>query len=138
MAQTLFSNYRTCSICGKLLEEEHEKEICQGCEETELFLEVKDYIRDNDVNLQMVAEKFHIPKAKVRDWLQNGRIQYKEPPQKKRIGSSCHRCGRDISEGEYCWTCETIMCRMSTVLTGKRQSEGSRMYFLGAQHGEKR
>ena len=43
-----------------------------------LFAEVKDYIRENDVKEIDVAEHFGIPVSKVRRWIKEGRIQYKE------------------------------------------------------------
>ena len=47
-------------------------------EEMELFDAVRNYIRENDVNEFGVAAHFGIPVSRVKAWIREGRIEYKE------------------------------------------------------------
>ena len=49
------SEIKSCKQCGRRLHPEYNKDICPACMEMNLFNEVKDYIRKNDVNESQVA-----------------------------------------------------------------------------------
>ncbi len=68
---------KNCARCGKILPESYEKDFCRKCEEEELFIQVREYIRDNDVTEMEVAEYFNIPKQKIKEWIREGRIQHR-------------------------------------------------------------
>ena len=70
--------YRYCKNCGRVLSPTYEAELCPTCEENQLFDKVRDYIRKNDVTEMQVAEHFGIPQKKVKAWIKEGRIEYKE------------------------------------------------------------
>ena len=57
-----------CEQCGRVLNTLYKEDICPECQEINLFAEVKEYIRSNDVREADVAEHFNIPIRKVRDW----------------------------------------------------------------------
>lgn len=78
-------------------------EICPECKDLNLFAEVKDYIRENDVKEIDVADHFGIPVAKVRRWIREGRIQYKEGEHITPI--HCQVCGKTIDFGAVCPEC---------------------------------
>lgn len=82
-------------------------DMCPRCEESELFAEVKEYIRKNDVTEWDVAEKFHIPRRKVRSWISQGRIEYKIDGEEHfgKMYERCELCGNPIPFGEVCPNC---------------------------------
>ena len=74
----LDENVHECAQCGRILNKVYKDDLCPECKDLNLFAEVKDYIRENDVKEIDVAEHFGIPVSKVRRWIKEGRIQYKE------------------------------------------------------------
>lgn len=67
---------RTCEKCHCILPKSSTESVCETCKERELFAEVKDYIRNNNVNEFQVAKHFDIPLAKVKHWIKDGRVEY--------------------------------------------------------------
>lgn len=53
--------YRYCKNCGRVLSPTYEAELCPTCEENQLFVKVRDYIRKNDVTEMQVARAFWNP-----------------------------------------------------------------------------
>ncbi len=106
-----------CKSCGRMLPPAYNREYCPNCEELQLFGAVRDYIRANEVNEYEVAEHFHISVRLVKDWIREGRIEYKEHGEKS-IGSAyCSRCGAKISFGTMCTKCIKL-------LNGENQPRG--------------
>ena len=75
-------------------------------EEMELFDAVRNYIRENDVNEFGVAAHFDIPISRVKAWIREGRIEYKD------LGDGvlaedkrCALCGKPIDFGNICAKC---------------------------------
>ena len=87
--------YKYCKNCGRVLSPTSEAELCPTCEENQLFDKVRDYIRKNDVTEMQVAEHFGIPQKKVKAWIKEGRIEYKEDGDKRALVSI--RCARSVS-----------------------------------------
>lgn len=78
--------------------------------ERELFDAVRSYIRDNDVNEFMVAKEFDIPVSKVKSWIREGRIEYKEGGSTVFVGGgTCYNCGKRIDFGSLCTKCKRLM-----------------------------
>ena len=103
---SLFSNSKQCENCGRPLSTSNDTSLCKVCAENQLFQEVKEYIRTNDVNEYMVAEYFNIPLKKVKGWIREGRIEYKNPEAQKTIeGLHCQKCGASITFGTLCTKC---------------------------------
>ncbi|MDD6038507.1 MAG: hypothetical protein PUD20_06905 [bacterium] len=103
-----YSNYKQCVMCGRYLPLDYTLDYCQACEDDVLFKEVREYIRSHDVSEYELAEVFDIPQAKVRKWIQEGRIEYANADNKI-IGTVCARCGKPVSFGTYCTSCMRIM-----------------------------
>lgn len=104
--QELFSNYKYCEYCGNPLSLDYQGVVCPSCSEQQLFREVKDYIRDNDVTEYDVAKHFNIPLHRVKQWIREGRIEYKANPDSgKVISTHCKECGAPISFGTLCSKC---------------------------------
>ena len=79
--QDLFGNYKYCEECKRPLPLTYKENLCPSCIEQKLFREVKEYIRENDVNEYDVAQHFHIPHM------------------------HCTRCGAPIAFGTLCAKC---------------------------------
>lgn len=104
--QGLFSSYKYCEYCRKPLPLNYEETYCPHCKSQQLFREVKEYIRDNNVNEYDVAMRFNIPLQQVKDWIQEGRIEYKHNSGGDAIISThCKECGTPISFGTVCTRC---------------------------------
>ena len=120
-------NRKECKQCGRYLDILFEDDICPICQEINLFSEVKDYIRSNDVKEMDVAEHFNIPVSKVRKWIREGRIQYKsDMPGVNKV--HCQICGKAIDFGSVCPECHKLQ---GLEVVAKQYSEDSTMRFLG-------
>ena len=74
--ESLSYEKKNCKRCGKLLPKSWTDDFCEICQEANLFDEVRDYIRDNNVTEREVAEYFGISRAKVKEWIRDGRVEY--------------------------------------------------------------
>lgn len=102
----LIDNYKECEFCGRALPAEYEKALCPSCMEAQLFREVKEYIRANDVNEYNVAEHFGIPLKQVKGWIRDGRIEYRlDNPTGNLAHLRCQKCNAPISFGTLCSKC---------------------------------
>lgn len=104
--QNLFNNYKYCEKCNRPLPLSYESTLCPDCINHELFAQVKDYIRTNDVTEYDVAEHFHIPHHRVKQWIREGRIEYKDERLNTIKTLYCKRCGAAISFGTLCSKCQ--------------------------------
>ena len=105
-SKSLFVNdIKVCKECHRDLKPDYTEEICPACKERLLFSRVKDYIRENDVNEFQVAQHFEIPLFKVKEWIREGRIQYKELQTPTVESLHCKECGEPISFGSLCSKC---------------------------------
>ncbi len=128
-------NIKICTNCGRRLIREAKDGLCPMCAEQVLFCEVRDYIRANDVKDYDVAEKFGIPLAKVKQWIKQGRIQYKNDPAIKNVimGNYCQICGVPTSFGTICPKCmkEQKKKNIQGVAIGQTQTDvNTKMRFL--------
>ncbi len=129
------SNVKVCVNCGRRLVRSSENGLCPMCAEQELFNEVRDYIRANDVKDYDVAQKFGIPLNKVKEWIRQGRIQYKNDPTMKSVimGNYCQVCGQPTNFGTICPKCmkEKKKENIQGVAIGKPQGDGNKkMRFM--------
>lgn len=102
----LFDNFNECKECHRSLPKNYTEELCPRCKDRILFSRVKEYIRANDVTEFMVAEEFHIPLSKVKGWIREGRIEYKELQKPKIENMHCTKCGAPIRFGSLCAQCQ--------------------------------
>lgn len=126
---TEYREQKTCAQCGRYLDERYPDEICPTCAEMNLFAEVKEYIRENDVRETDVAEKFDIPVSKVRGWIREGRIQYKGTGANTISSVHCQICNKPIDFGTLCPECHRVQGLQ--VVAQRYQEEKSVMRFLG-------
>ena len=128
----LFGNYKKCEFCGRPLPVHFESNLCPKCQDTQLFRQVKEFIRSNDVNEYEVAEHFHIPLKQVKEWIRDGRIEYRTDDPSKNISSMhCQRCGAPITFGTLCSKCLNVLNggHGTSSKSGSIQND-SRMHYL--------
>ena len=98
-----------------------------------MFIEVKDYIRANDVKENDVAEHFGIPVSKVRRWIKEGRIQYKGENSKTVSGVHCQICGKSMEFGTLCAECRKLQnLQVVAKLCGGDRSGNEAMRYVGS------
>lgn len=122
----------TCKGCGKILPPTYEKEYCPNCEEMYLFDAARDYVRAYDVNEYDVAEHFNIPVRVVKQWIKDGRMEYKENGKKNANAMYCSRCGAKVNFGTLCPKCLKLLNGENHVKgfgIAQKQEEG-KMHFI--------
>ena len=109
-SQHLFNNLKLGKVCNRPRPESYNNSICPACQENQLFHEVREYIRTNDVTEYQVAEHFGISLKQVKSWIREGRIEYKEKSASNTIaGLHCQRCGAPVSFGALCPKCLKVL-----------------------------
>ncbi len=131
------SNYKSCTMCGRALPINYEKDYCPACEDDVLFREIREYIRTHDVTEFELAEIFHIPQSKVRKWIKEGRIEY-VTGENKMMNTRCQRCGVPVSFGTLCPNCMRVMNGGKEVsyTSAAKKSDRSRMHYLSNDDAE--
>lgn len=128
----LFGKVKTCEFCGRELPDNYKENLCPNCMEHQLFQRVKEYIRANDVNEFDVATHFHIPLSRVKQWIREGRIEYKENTIQPSIKNlHCQKCGAPISFGTYCTKClKKLNTNEITYVMPKNNGKSEHMRYL--------
>lgn len=125
-------NYKYCEFCNAPIPRHSDERYCLKCRDRVLFMEVRDFIRKNDVNEFQVADHFDIPLRIVKEWIREGRIEYKDDGSGKHIvvQNNCTRCGAPVKFGTVCSKCLKAMNRNIQGF-GTQQAPGDdRMYYL--------
>lgn len=128
-SRDLFGNFHYCSNCHKPMTLSYEEDCCPACKDQLLFRDVKDYIRSHDVNEYNVADHFNIPIQKVRGWIREGRIQYKDERLSQSIVLYCQICNAPIPFGSLCTKCAQSRNRAGQAAFTFKDVEGN-MRFL--------
>ena len=102
--EALFGGGKFCLWCHCPLPDDSENEYCENCQESLQFREVRAYVRENDVNEFQLAEAFGIPLRKVKQWIRQGRLEYKEEIHSMQ-NLHCQKCGKQIRFGNFCPEC---------------------------------
>lgn len=130
-------NSKQCELCSRTLAPDYENTMCPQCLEQELFSKVKEFIRTYDVTEYDVAEKFQIPVRKVKEWIKEGRIEYKEDKtaRKKFDTMRCTKCGELISFGSVCSKCIRKASKSGTAVINPLQDKksNSKMRYLDTE-----
>lgn len=129
-----YSRYKSCSMCGRQLPIDYEKDYCPACEDDVLFKEVREYIRTHEVTEFELAEIFNISQNKVRRWIKEGRIEY-VTGENKMMNTRCQRCGIPVSFGTLCPDCMRVMNgskEVSYISFGSKKDR-NRMRFLSKE-----
>ena len=129
-AETMREDGKYCKMCGRTLPTMSDKEYCPSCEENKLFDEVREFIRANDVTEHQVAEHFGISQKKVKNWIKEGRIEYKDKGDMRGLVSiRCARCGAPVTFGTLCSKCLKLMNSAKYEYAGS-EMENQKMRFL--------
>lgn len=128
----LFDNFSYCKSCKRPLPLAYKDEYCPMCKEQNLFNKVREYIRSDDVNEYQVAAKFDIPVSKVKDWIREGRIEYKKSPVRQ-ITMHCQACGAPLSFGTLCQKCLKHIHQTGTVITPHTSDPGNMRHLRNDQ-----
>ncbi len=104
---TLFQGGKFCLWCHCPIPMSSESEYCENCQESIRFREIRDYVREHDVNEFQLAEEFGLPLRKVKQWIREGRLEYKEL-NNTMVNLHCQRCGKAIHFGNFCPECNRI------------------------------
>lgn len=127
----LFENIKYCTVCHRPMPLDYERDICPVCEENELFSRVKDFIRSKDVTEYQVADEFNIPLRKVKGWIKEGRIEYKEMKHETIQELRCAACGKPIQFGAYCQECFKLKnMPKAAYVNSNNKKEDNKMRFL--------
>lgn len=127
--ESLFENLKFCSVCHTPLPLNYEEETCPFCKENQLFSEVKEYIRANDVTEYQVADHFHIPQRQVKKWITEGRIEYKEE-EERIVTLHCSKCGETIAFGTLCQKCYREQFQTKAGYATIKEGEKDKMRFM--------
>ncbi len=130
-----FTSYKQCSVCQKPLPQTYQYNICPGCLENNLFNDVKEFIRSNDVNEHQVAEYFNIPLRRVKNWIKEGRIEYKENDDKSATFGrvQCQHCGAPVSFGTLCQKCLKLINKNVHGYNTQKTDDSSKMRFFDTE-----
>lgn len=120
-----------CLWCHRPLASDSESDYCPSCQESLEFREVREYVRTHEVNEFQLAEAFGIPLRRVKGWIRDGRLEYKEMPQKIK-NLHCENCGREIKFGTLCPECNRkfygVQGGFETLKLGNDAEEQIRFY----------
>lgn len=124
--------YKTCEFCNAPLPKNSTETLCMNCYDRVLFLEVKEFIRENDVNEFQVAEHFGLPLRVIKNWINEGRIQYKEDASGQHIiaNSRCVVCGAPVTFGTRCSKCQKKSNKNIQGFSGQLPTVDDKMRFL--------
>jgi len=126
----LFGTFNQSENCHRPLPSAYQETLCPVCKEQLLFHEVKDFIRENDVNEYQVAEHFKIPVRQVKEWIREGRIEYKTAGTTS-LGMHCQRCGASVAFGSLCPKCLKLINHNNVKGTAlHKPEEQTKMRFL--------
>ena len=130
----LFGKYKQCEFCGRPLPKNYEGELCPRCKDNQLFNEVKHFIRSNNVNEHEVAAHFGIPLKQVKEWIRDGRIEYRTKNAASNVSAlHCQQCGAPITFGTLCPKCLKVLNQQgssSTLSKNHNMGSDSRMNYL--------
>lgn len=126
----LFNNYKQCNFCGRPLPLNYEEDTCPTCKEYQLFHEVKEYIRENDVNEYMVSKHFHIPLRQVKEWIREGRIEYRQSTTEQLKNVHCQICGAPVSFGTMCPKCLKKEHSRRGYMVNKKNNDDGRIHYI--------
>lgn len=129
----LFGTYKQCKFCNRPLPIKYEDDLCPKCRENQLFIDVRDYIRKHEVNEFEVASHFNIPLRKVRDWIREGRIEYKATDAEMGMilaNLRCEICGAPVQFGVLCTKCSRNLHAKKGYGAATLNDEISKMRFF--------
>ena len=83
-----------------------------------------------------MAEYFDIPVRMVKQWIKEGRIEYKEKDKAGIMSNYCSRCGQPVSFGTLCPQCLRLLNGEKARMIGfskPEEGEEGEMRFLDGE-----
>lgn len=100
-----------CFECNRMFDSRGGARRCQGCldaQERDWKL-VRDFVKSNPgIHLDRVVEATEVPAQRIREFITAGLL---EPEGMTGAGYPCHKCGTQITRGEYCNSCLSSLGR---------------------------
>lgn len=128
--QGLLGKYKQCEFCNRPLPNDYTYDLCPRCKDNQLFHDVKEFIRSNQVNEYEVADHFGIPVKQVKAWIREGRIEYVTTANSDTIsGMHCQRCGAPVTFGSLCPKCLKLL-NGAHGTTSFNNNSSSKMHYL--------
>ena len=97
---------KVCRNCKKMFQYTTGPVLCPKCKqlEEEMFLKVKDYLRENPgSNMSDVSQATNVSATLIEKFLKQGRLQVS---QDSPIKLTCDKCGKKITTGKFCDSCK--------------------------------
>lgn len=128
---------RNCRKCGRIYNYVVGQNICPICRDKleDQFKQVKEYIQNNkSCSVAEVIEACGVDRNQIQQWIREERLEFNGG-----IGTSCEKCGANISKGRFCEKCKLDMANTFSEVSGSRQQqtakkeekkEGIRMHYL--------
>ena len=130
---------KTCRSCGRLFNYLSGMPICPACKKRleEKFVEVKEYIRENDTaTVQQISEDNDVSVKQIKQWIREERLTFTD---KSPVGIECEKCGAMIRTGRFCAKCKDSMASdlkqmyampAAPTSSGSNRRDKDRMRFL--------
>lgn len=96
-----------CSICGRLIENNNFRSVCQQCMEKDMsdFDRIRDFLYIHPrAKVFEVSTILDIPVPVIKRYLREGRLEIIE---KNNRFLSCEKCGKPICSGTQCDDCHS-------------------------------
>ncbi|MBP3889452.1 MAG: hypothetical protein J6F30_17645 [Cellulosilyticum sp.] len=126
---------KICRNCKKMFQYITGPVLCPRCKqiEEELFLKVKEFLRENPgATLYEVTKVTGVSAALIEKFLRQGRLQVAiDSP----ITLNCERCGKKVVTGKYCNECKK---EITDELTGAKNSIVAQEQAKNDQHAKMR
>ncbi len=120
-----------CEWCNCPIDIDSESDLCPNCQASMEFRKVREYVREHNVNEFQLAEAFGIPLRQVKQWIREGRLEYREF-EKKIVNLHCQQCGKSIQFGSLCPECNRALYGVQggfeTLKLGSHVDEKIRFY----------
>ena len=129
-------NYKYCEFCNAPIPRQSDESYCPKCRERVLFMEMGSEYDVEEFMREVLADHFGIPLRIVKDWIREGRIEYKDDGTGKHIviDNNCSRCGAPVKFGTLCPKCLKLMNRNMQGFGTQQAQEDDRMYFLDGEN----
>jgi len=115
-------NLKNCKRCGKLFLKVT-RQICPDClqQEEEEFSKVKDYLDENpSSSVAKVSSETGVSQNQIKKFIREGRLLSSKY---SGVSTECQRCGKEISEGKYCDSCQNDLQKGFEAASQKEKKE---------------
>ncbi|ACB85805.1 TIGR03826 family flagellar region protein [Natranaerobius thermophilus] len=126
-------NLKNCKRCGKLFLKTT-RDICPDCHQKEEddFLKVKQYLDKNPgATIVEVSEETEVSQKQIRKFIEEGRLLTSKY---EALTIECKRCGKEISQGKYCESCQGELSQQFESVKGEPKQTDDETKETGKVH----